>query len=104
MRKNNKIENEHYRIDPRTGKRDVAKIAYDTKRQAYRYIRENYEDRKEWSVYKCLICGKFHIGHSNQISYKERYDRALKDIKFLKCLLKKRTSELIKLKDKLCHN
>ena len=98
------ITNEHYRIDPETKERTVEKVGYESQGQAYKYILDHYEDRREWDVYKCLICGKYHIGHSKRVSYKEKYDKAMEDIKFLKALLKKRHEEILELRNKLCCN
>jgi len=95
-----KIKNEHYRIDPETGKRTVEKKSYNTQGEAYKFILDNYDDRRDWCVYRCLICGKFHIGHSNRISFEEKYREAKKEIKYLKALLLKREKELLKLKEK----
>lgn len=100
----NKLLNEHYRIDPETGERTVEKVAYESQGLAYKYILDHYRDtRRDWDVYKCLVCGKYHIGHSKRVSYEEKYAQAKEDIKFLKELLEKRDQELIELKNQLCY-
>lgn len=96
------IRNEHFREGP-DGKRDIPKIAYRTRKEATEFLENHYNNTRAWSVYKCLICGKWHIGHSNRITTEEKLKIAREDIRYLIKLIEKRDEEIYKLREELCY-
>lgn len=94
------IRNEHYRLGD-DGIRNVPKIGYSSEREASKFVQSHYDNPREWSVYRCLICGKWHIGHSKRVTTEEKLKESQENVRYLKHLLEMRDEEIFKLKEQL---